>query len=176
MPHRRHLPPPPALLTPPGGHGAPQERAAARTHSTCTALNRCTLRCDLPKPGLAAFGMDSARTKTHGRATVACQKGGMYPTFDSAAGSGEIPVFFGILPYLILRVTWFDSAAGPIPVNITHWLCRLCLSSRKSVEHVQHVATIGIRLSGLSVPKSCPVLLCVRLTYILNQVYLACRS
>ena len=27
----------------------------------------CTksLRCDLPKPGLAAFGMDSARTKTH---------------------------------------------------------------------------------------------------------------
>ena len=38
-------------------------------------------------------------------ATVACQKGGMYPTFDSAAGSGEIPVFFGILPYLILRVT-----------------------------------------------------------------------
>jgi len=25
---------------PPGGHGAPQERAAARTHSTCTALNR----------------------------------------------------------------------------------------------------------------------------------------
>ena len=53
-------------------------------------------------------------------ATVACQKGGMYPTFDSAAGSGEIPVFFGILPYLILRVTRFDSAAGPIPVNIEH--------------------------------------------------------
>ena len=53
-------------------------------------------------------------------ATVACQKGGMYPTFDSAAGSGEIPVFFGILPYLILRVTWFDSASGPIPVNIPH--------------------------------------------------------
>ena len=38
-------------------------------------------------------------------ATVACRTGGMYPTFDSAAGSGEIPVFFGILPYLILRVT-----------------------------------------------------------------------
>ena len=80
-------------------------------------------------------------------ATVACQKGGMYPTFDSAAGSGEIPVFFGILPvlilrvtwfdsaagsgeipvffgilpYLILRVTWFDSASGPIPVNASHW-------------------------------------------------------
>ena len=56
-------------------------------------------------------------------ATVACQKGGMYPTFDSAAGSGEIPVFFGILPDLILRVTWFDSAAGPIPVNIEHCWC-----------------------------------------------------
>ena len=53
-------------------------------------------------------------------ATVACQKGGMYPTFDSAAGSGEIPVFFGILPDLILRVTWFDSASGPIPVNASH--------------------------------------------------------
>ena len=58
-------------------------------------------------------------------ATVACQKGGMYPTFDSAAGSGEIPVFFGILPYLILRVT----VHGLIPlrdryryINITHWL------------------------------------------------------
>ena len=49
----------------------------------------------------------------------------MYPTFDSAAGSGEIPVFFGILPYLILRVTWFDSASGPIPVNIEHCLCAL---------------------------------------------------
>ena len=54
-------------------------------------------------------------------ATVACQKGGMYPTFDSAAGSGEIPVFFGILPDLILRVTWFDSGSGPIPVNVPHW-------------------------------------------------------
>ena len=34
---------------------------------------RCTNSspCDLPKPALAAFGMDSARTKTHGRATVA---------------------------------------------------------------------------------------------------------
>ena len=56
---------------------------------------RCTNSspCDLPKPALAAFGMDSARTKTHGRATVACQKGGMYPTFDSAAGSGEMQLF-----------------------------------------------------------------------------------
>ena len=54
-------------------------------------------------------------------ATVACQKGGIYPTFDSAAGSGEIPVFFGILPDLILRVTWFDSGSGPIPVNVPHW-------------------------------------------------------
>ena len=53
-------------------------------------------------------------------ATVACHQSGMYPTFDSAAGSGEIPVFFGILPYLILRVTWFDSASGPIPVNVPH--------------------------------------------------------
>ena len=55
-------------------------------------------------------------------ATVPCQKGGMYPTFDSAAGSGEIPVFFGIIPYLIVRVAGFDSASGPIPVNLEHWL------------------------------------------------------
>ena len=82
----------------------------------------CTksLRCDLPKPGLAAFGMDSARTKTHGRATVACQKGGMYPTFDSAAGMGQIPLIPGFIPYLILRVAGFDSASGPIPVNRKH--------------------------------------------------------
>ena len=122
-------PPPAAAACTPDAAGRARcssgERAAARTHSTCTALNRCTLRCDLPKPGLAAFGMDSARTKTHGRATVACQKGGMYPTFDSAAGSGEIPVFFGILPDLILRVTWFDSASGPIPVNVPHCLRRV---------------------------------------------------
>ena len=89
----------------------------------------------MPNPCLAAFGMDSARTKTHGRATAACQKGGMYPTFDSAAGSGEIPAFFGILPYLILRVTGFDSASGPIPGNASHWSWRsplaphLCVAS-----------------------------------------------
>ena len=47
-----------------------------------------------------------ARRNAEDEATVACQKGGnMHPTFDSAAGSREIPVFFGILPYLILRVT-----------------------------------------------------------------------
>ena len=41
-----------------------------------------------------------------GRRSHSCvPEGGMHPTFDSAAGSGEIPVFFGILPYLILRVT-----------------------------------------------------------------------
>ena len=115
----------------------------------------CTksLRCDLPKPGLAAFGMDSARTKTHGRATVACQKGGMYPTFDSAAGSGEIPVFFGILPDLILRVTWFDSASGPIPVNVPH--CGALASSMRALSHVStfknHTKRIRLRsLSSLS--------------------------
>ena len=54
------------------------------------------------------------------QATVACRKGGMYPAFDSATRSGEIPVFFGIIPYLILRVTGFDSASGPIPVNLEH--------------------------------------------------------
>ena len=37
---------------------------------------------------VATVLVDSARTKTHGRATVACQKGGMYPTFDSEAGMG----------------------------------------------------------------------------------------
>ena len=90
---------------PPGGHGAPQERAAARTHSTCTALNRCTLRCDLPKPGLAAFGMVFGANEDARSSHNCAPESGMYPTFDSAAGSGEIPVFFGMLPDLILRVT-----------------------------------------------------------------------
>ena len=70
-----------------------------------------------PKKGAPAPGDE---------ATVACQQSGMYPTFDSAAGSGEIPVFFGILPDLILRVTWFDSASGPIPVNIPHCCSPTC--------------------------------------------------
>ena len=56
---------------------------------------------------------------------VACQKSGIYPTFDSAARLGQIQLFGGIIPYLILsrlRVTGFDFASGPIPVNIKH--CR----------------------------------------------------
>ena len=80
------------------------------------------------RAGVLATAGARAWPKVHApgdEATVECQKSGMYPTFDSAAGSGEIPVFFGILPYLILRVTWFDSAAGPIPVNIEHCLCAL---------------------------------------------------
>ena len=51
---------------PTGGHGAPWGRAAARTHPTCAALTNSS-PCDLAKPALAAFGMDSARTKTHGQ-------------------------------------------------------------------------------------------------------------
>ena len=40
-------------------------------------------------------------------------------TFDSAARLGQIPLFPGRIPYLILKVTGFDfvSASGPIPVN-----------------------------------------------------------
>ena len=53
-------------------------------------------------------------------ATVACQKSGMYPTFDSAAGMGQIPLIPGFIPYLILMVAGFDSAAGPIPVKGKH--------------------------------------------------------
>jgi hypothetical protein len=30
------------------------------------------------------------------------------------------PLFFGIIPYLILRVAGLDFASGPIPVNIPH--------------------------------------------------------
>ena len=59
----------------------------------------------LATAGARAWPKAHARRHAANEATVACQKGGMYPTFDSAAGSGEIPVFFGILPYLILRVT-----------------------------------------------------------------------
>ena len=54
-------------------------------------------------------------------ATVACQKSGMYPTFDSAAGMGQIPLIPGFIPYLILMVAGFDSAAGPIPGKGKHW-------------------------------------------------------
>ena len=89
---------------------------------------------DLPNPCLAAFGMDSARTKTHGRATAACQKGGMYPTFDPAAGSGEIPAFFGITPYLILRVAGFDSASGPIPGKYSTLVGKSMYKNKRNVE------------------------------------------
>ena len=68
------------------------------------------------------FGANEDARSSH---SCVPEQGGMYPTFDSAAGSGEIPVFFGILPYLILRVT----VHGLIPlrdryryINITHWL------------------------------------------------------
>ena len=61
------------------------------------------------RAGVLATAGARAWPKAHaGRETkpqLRARKGGMYPTFDSAAGSGEIPVFFGILPYLILRVT-----------------------------------------------------------------------
>ena len=43
------------------------------------------------------------------------------PTFDSAAGMGQIPLIPGFIPYLILMVAGFDSAAGPIPVKGKHW-------------------------------------------------------
>ena len=55
-------------------------------------------------------------------ATVACQKSGIYPRFDSAAGLGQIPLIPGQIPYLILRVTGLDSASGPIPGNVEHWM------------------------------------------------------
>ena len=72
--------------------------------TVCTAsLRKSAEPAYWPRP---APVLGQRRTRAPGdEATVACQKGGMYPTFDSAAGSGEIPVFFGILPYLILRVT-----------------------------------------------------------------------
>ena len=50
-----------------------------------------------------------------------CQKSGIYPRFDSAAGLGQIPLISGQIPYLILRVTGLDSASGPIPGNGQHW-------------------------------------------------------
>ena len=64
---------------------------AAALSSLCAASSIC-------RDG----SLEREREREHERevatvlATVACQKGGMYPTFDSAAGSGEIPVFFGI--------------------------------------------------------------------------------
>ena len=69
---------------------------AAALSSLCAASSICRDGSLEREREVATVLVDSARTKTHGRATVACQKGGMYPTFDSAAGSGEIPVFFGI--------------------------------------------------------------------------------
>ena len=45
----------------------------------------------------------------------------IHPKFDSAAGLGQIPLTPGQIPYLILRVTGFDSASGPIPGNGQHY-------------------------------------------------------
>ena len=64
----------------------------------------------------------SSRLSRERGATVACQKSGIYPRFDSAAGLGQIPLIPGQIPYLILRVTGLDSASGPIPGNGKHWL------------------------------------------------------
>ena len=47
-------------------------------------------------------------------------KSGIYPTFDSAAGMGQIALIPGFIPYLILWVAGFDSASGPIPGNRKH--------------------------------------------------------
>ena len=72
----------------------------------------------LATAGARAWPKAHARRQT--KPQLRARKVVCIPTFDSAAGSGEIPVFFGILPDLILRVTWFDSASGPIPVNASH--------------------------------------------------------
>ena len=104
--------------------------------TVCTAsLHRSAEPAYWPRPA-PVLGQ---RARAPGdEATVACQKAGMYPTFDSAAGSGEIPVFFGILPYLILRVTRFDSASGPIPVNVPHCTQRAVTSQHTLLTSFSH--------------------------------------
>jgi hypothetical protein len=56
--------------------------------------------------------------------TVACQnaeKWYSFPLLIPQPDWDKIPLFiFGIIPYLILRVTGFDSASGPIPGNGKH--------------------------------------------------------
>ena len=44
----------------------------------------------------------------------------LVPYFSRAAERVYVVFDFGMLPYLILRVTGFDSASGPIPGNEKH--------------------------------------------------------
>ena len=90
------------------------------------------------RPHQALFFFSASRG-----ATVACQKSGIYPRFDSAAGLGQIPLIPGQIPYLILRVTGFDSASGPIPVNGKHWVGRIAPGTLKSI-----CVIMGRRLSN----------------------------
>ena len=75
---------------------------------------------------------------------------GMYPTFDSAAGMGQIPLIPGFIPYLILMVAGFDSAAGPIPVKGKHWRDR-----QMSPDHARDHAPPRARRRAPSVPHTC---------------------
>ena len=76
----------------------------------------------LATAGARAWPKAHARRETKVEATVACQKGGIIciPLLIPQPDRERYQFFFGILPDLILRVTWFDSASGPIPVNASH--------------------------------------------------------
>ena len=60
-----------------------------------------------------------------------------YPRFDSAAGLGQIPLIPVQTPYLILSVTGFGSASGPIPGNGQHCLVRIYTCAKVAEFRVQ---------------------------------------
>jgi hypothetical protein len=55
------------------------------------------------------------------QSTVACQKSGIYPRFDSAAPAGlHINTTFGMIPYLILILRGLQHRAFAISLLGTH--------------------------------------------------------
>ena len=79
---------------PPGGHGPPRGRAAARTRPRCAALTRRRATCPSRLWRLSAWIRRERRRTVEPQ--LRARKVVCTPTFDSAAGSGEIPAFFGI--------------------------------------------------------------------------------
>ena len=83
---------------PPGGHGPPRGRAAARTRPRCAALTRRRATCPSRLWRLSAWIRRERRRTVEPQ--LRARKVVCTPTFDSAAGSGEIPAFFSVSDHI----------------------------------------------------------------------------
>ena len=90
----------PPAQWPPGGGGTrpPRGRAAARTRPRCAALTRRRATCPSRLWRLSAWIRRERRRTVEPQ--LRARKVVCTPTFDSAAGSGEIPAFFGVSDHI----------------------------------------------------------------------------